>query len=121
MNLWIWLSHRFGPEAFPGLEEVSGKSESVISLMDQGLDQMCNINKRARKVRAKVRTKKPIPARMNTKTALLLKHDPVAMEYLADSSNHKFINSYEWTSPAVSRATASLSPHAYMEPVKLAA
>ncbi|KAL0044525.1 hypothetical protein WJX82_011160 [Trebouxia sp. C0006] len=45
MSLWIWLSHRFGPEAFPGLEAVAAKSEAIIELMNQGLTRMCEANK----------------------------------------------------------------------------
>ena len=101
MSLWIWLSHRFGPEAFPGLEAVAAKSEAIIELMNQGLTRMCEANKE--KVRKS--PKAGVQGRgQNTNAQLLLKHDPLALAYLADAKNHKYINSYEWVSPGNAKA-----------------
>ena len=101
MSLWIWLSHRFGAEAFPGLEAVAAKSEAVIDLMNKGLERMCEMNKRP--VRQRSRTD-AMPMRANGQAQLLLKHDPLAVAYLADANNHKYINSYEWRGPDVVQA-----------------
>lgn len=105
MSLWIWLSHRFGPEAFPGLENVAKQSEAVIALMDRGLEQMCAWNKRQGRSRADAGSAHII---QNSKTALLLQHEPLALAYLANLRGQKYINSYEWTEP-----TAELNEMAY--------
>ena len=97
MSLWIWLSHRFGPEAFPGLETVAKQSEALIMLMDRGLEQMCAWNKRKGRsgdTAGRAKFSQPSTA------ALLLQHEPLALAYLANSRGQKFINSYEWTEPA---------------------
>ena len=119
MSLWIWLSHRFGPEAFPGLEAVAAKSEAIIELMNQGLTRMCEANKE--KVRK--RSKAGVRGRgrgQNTNAQLLLKHDPLALAYLADAKNHKYINSYEWVSPGNAKPVAE-PQHQQRSPKRLQA
>ena len=102
MSLWIWLSHRFGPEAFPGLEAVAAKSEAIIELMNQGLTRMCEANKE--KVRKRPKAGRRGRGQNTQGPQLLLKHDPLALAYLADAKNHKYINSYEWVSPGDAKA-----------------
>ena len=93
MSLWIWLSHRFGPEAFPGLENVAKQSEALIALMDRGLERMCAWNKKQGRSARRGKFSQP------TTAALLLQHEPLALAYLANSQGQKYINSYEWTEP----------------------
>lgn len=93
MSLWIWLSHRFGPEAFPGLEEVAAKSDALIALMNKGLEQLCALNKTKGKPRGSA-----IP-KQNGREALLLQHEPLALAYLANARDQKLINNFEWTGP----------------------
>ena len=93
MSLWIWLSHRFGPEAFPGLEEVAIKSDALIALMNKGLEQLCALNKR------KGKPKGPQIPKLNGREALLLEHEPLALAYLANARDQKLINNFEWTGP----------------------
>lgn len=102
MSLWIWLSHRFGPEAFPGLETVAKQSEVLIALMGKGLTQMCAWNKQQGGSARRGKFSQPSTA------ALLLQHEPLALAYLANSQGQKYINSYEWTEP-----TTELSEMAY--------
>lgn len=94
MSLWIWLSHRFGPEAFPGLETVAKQSEALIELMDRGLEQMCAWNKQRGRSARRERFSPPSTA------ALLLQHEPLALAYLANLQGQKYINNYEWAEPA---------------------
>lgn len=96
MSLWIWLSQRFGPEAFPGLEAVAKQSEDLISLMDRGLERMCAWNKRQGRSRTSAVSGQFGPT---SKAALLLQHEPLALAYLSNSRGQKYINSYEWTEP----------------------
>lgn len=102
MSLWIWLSQRFGPDAFPGLEAVAAKSEAVIDLMNKGLQQMCELNKR--RGRSSYTPAARVTASKNV--ALLLRHEPLAAAYLADARDHKFINNYEWSDPNESKLNA---------------
>ena len=51
---------------------------------------------------------------------LLLKHDPLALAYLADAKNHKYINSYEWVSPGNAKG-AAVPQHRQRSPRKLRA
>ena len=96
MSLWIWLSHRFGPEAFPGLEAVAVQSDVLIALMDKGLEQLCALNKRQGKPRSAAASQ---TNGQNGKAALLLTHEPLALAYLANARDQKYINNYEWTEP----------------------
>ena len=38
--LWIWLSHRFDREFFPGRERALATSEQIIGYMSAGLERM---------------------------------------------------------------------------------
>ena len=40
MSLWVWLSHRFDEEYFPGRGRVEEDSERVVAIMTEGLQQM---------------------------------------------------------------------------------
>lgn len=35
--VWIWLSQRFGAEAFPGAEDVRATAQHMVQLMSDGL------------------------------------------------------------------------------------
>ena len=97
MSLWIWLSHRFGSERFPGLEEVATQSETLIDLMNKGLEQMCQLNKGT-----KWRPNKMLHAArklVRQNAPLLEQQDPLAMAYLDDVGRQKYIYNYEWSDP----------------------
>ncbi|BDA46196.1 ATP-dependent RNA helicase SUPV3L1, mitochondrial [Coccomyxa sp. Obi] len=40
MSLWVWLSHRFDEEYFPGRGRVEEDSERVVAIMTEGLQRM---------------------------------------------------------------------------------
>ena len=40
VSLWIWLSHRFDKEYFPGRERALATSEQIIGYMSDGLERM---------------------------------------------------------------------------------
>ena len=103
MSLWIWLSHRFGSERFPGLENVAEQSETLIELMNKGLQQMCELNKGPRR-RFKRLTAHGKSIKYNA--PLLEAHDPLAMAYLADVSNQKYIYNYEWSDSSSTQAAS---------------
>lgn len=96
ISLWIWLSHRFGSHAFPGLEKVMEQSEGMIQLMNQGLANMCHTNRRSGRRKS---TKPSGPPKYNLQAALLQRQDPLALAYLADAKHHKTIYNTEWAEP----------------------
>ena len=103
MSLWIWLSHRFGSERFPGLEDVAQQSETLIELMNKGLQQMCELNKGPSR-RYKKMTAHGKSIKYNA--PLLETHEPLAMAYLADVGNQKYIYNYEWPDPGSTQAAS---------------
>lgn len=96
MSLWIWLSHRFGSNAFPGLENVMEQSEGMVKLMNQGLANMCYTNRKGGRRKA---VNPQGPPKYNLQAALLQKQGPLALAYLADSKLHQKIYQTEWAEP----------------------